>query len=414
MNSQSFIRRELAEVEALGIEVHRYTLRRWDDTIVDPLDQAESRRTRVVLDAGAFGIFKAMLTAAITQPRAFWSTLGLALRLGRRAGSAGRGITRHLIYFAEACFLVGSFRQEGIDHVHAHFGTNSATVAALCRALGGPPFSFTVHGPEEFDAPLGLGLDEKVRRAAFVVAISEYGRSQVRRWVSYDHWPKIRVVRCGLDPMFLETDAGPPAAARRLVCVGRLVEQKGHLTLIEAAGQLHADGVDFELILVGDGPLRGEIERLIAAHGLGGRVRLTGWQSTAAIRDLIRSSRATVLSSFAEGLPVVIMESLALQRPVISTYVAGIPELVEPGVTGWLVPASSAETLADALRQALDAPVEELERMGAAGAVRVARQHRAATEAGKLVELFRGKVAADLPQHAEPRIRDGVPGATPR
>ncbi|WP_165223386.1 glycosyltransferase [Aquisphaera insulae] len=397
MNSQSFIRRELAEVEARGIDVLRHTLRRWDDTIVDPLDQAESRKTRVVLDAGALGMLRAMLASAISRPRAFWSTLALAVRLGRRAGSAGRGIIRHLIYFAEACSLVDSFREAGIDHVHAHFGTNSTTVAALCRGLGGPPYSFTVHGPEEFDAPLGLGLDEKVRRAKFVAAISEYGRSQVRRWVSYDQWPKIRIVRCGLDPMFLETDPGPIPDARRIVCVGRLVEQKGHLTLIEAAARLHAEGVEFELILVGDGPLRGEIERLIAANRMEGRVRLTGWQSTATIRDLIRDCRATVLSSFAEGLPVVIMESLALRRPVISTYVAGIPELVEPGVTGWLVPASSAEALAEALREALDAPVEELERMGAAGAARVAQRHRASTEAGKLVALFRGEEAVGEP-----------------
>ncbi|WP_148599191.1 glycosyltransferase [Aquisphaera giovannonii] len=403
-NSQSFIRRELAEVEAQGIPVHRYTVRRWDDRIVDPLDQAESRKTEVVLDAGAGGLLRAAMAAAASRPLAFWGALALAVRLGRRTGSAGRGVVRHLIYLAEACHLLGSLRRRGVDHVHAHFGTNSTAVAALCHALGGPPFSFTVHGPEEFDAPLGLALDEKVRRARFAVAISDYGRSQLRRWVPYEQWPKIRIVRCGLDPMFLDADPAPVPAARRLVCVGRLAEQKGHLTLIEAAARLRAEGVDFELILVGDGPLRGEIERQVAAHGLQDRVRLAGWQSNSAIRDLVLGSRATVLSSFAEGLPVVIMESLALRRPVVSTYVAGIPELVEPGVTGWLVPASSAEALASALREALDAPVEVLERMGAAGAARVAERHRAATEAGKLVELFRGSV-----EGVAPRPRDGVP-----
>ena len=137
--------------------------------------------------------------------------------------------------------------------------------------MGGPPFSFTAHGPEEFDNPLALGIDEKIRHAAFVVAISEYGRSQLCRWVPYDEWSKIRVIRCGLDPMFLKAEPVPLPEARRLVCVGRLAEQKGLPILIEAAGRLHAEGVDFELILVGDGPLRGEIERLIAEYDLGNR-----------------------------------------------------------------------------------------------------------------------------------------------
>ena len=183
--------------------------------------------------------------------------------------------------------------------------------ALLCREMGGPPFSFTAHGPEEFDKALGLGLDEKIRRAAFVVAISEHGRSQLCRWVPYEEWSKIQVIRCGLDPMFLDAQPVPVPKARHLVCVGRLAEQKGLPTLIEAAGRLRAEGVDFTLTLVGDGPLRGELERLIARHYLAGHVCLVGWQSNAAVRDLIQTCRATVLPSFAEGLPVVIMESLA-------------------------------------------------------------------------------------------------------
>jgi glycosyltransferase involved in cell wall biosynthesis len=221
------------------------------------------------------------------------------------------------------------------------------------------------------------------------VAISEFGRSQLRRWVPYEQWPKIQVIRCGLDPMFLNAKSVPLPTARRLVCVGRLAEQKGHLTLIEAAARLRSEGVDFELIVAGDGPLRGEVQRLIANHDLQEQVRLVGWQSNARVRDLIQSCRAMVLPSFAEGLPVVIMEALALGRPVISTYVAGIPELVRPGVTGWLVPASSVESLCLATREVLDAPGELLERMGRAGAARVAEQHNAAIEAGKLVHLIR-------------------------
>jgi glycosyltransferase involved in cell wall biosynthesis len=275
-----------------------------------------------------------------------------------------------------------------IDHVHAHYGGNSTTVALLCRMLGGPPYSFTTHGPEEFDRPLALGLDYKISGAAFAVAISEHGRSQLCRWAPYDQWSKIEVVRCGLDPMFLDAPRVSLPEARRLVCVGRFAEQKGLPVLLEAAGRLRAEGVGFDLTLVGDGALRNELEALVKRHRLEDCVHLVGWKTNAEVRDLIIGSRALVLPSFAEGLPVAIMESLALGRPVISTWVAGTPELVEPGVCGWLVPPGSAEALATAIRELLDTPLKDLERMGERGAERVARRHNIVTEARKLRSLI--------------------------
>ena len=156
--------------------------------------------------------------------------------------------------------------------------------------------------------------------------------------------------------------------------------RKGRSCCVEAAGRLAAEGLAFELVLVGDGPLRRPIEELIERLGLQKHVRLAGWQGTEAVREEILRARALVLPSFAEGLPVVLMEAMALGRPVISTYVAGIPELVVPGVCGWLVPAGSVEALAEAMRDVLLAPVHELERLGRAGAARVGpaarRRHR--------------------------------------
>lgn len=175
-----------------------------------------------------------------------------------------------------------------------------------------------------------------------------------------------------------------------MVCVGRFVEQKGHPILIDATALLRDRGVDFELVLVGDGPLRGDLEEQIRAHGLGERVRLVGWQSNEAVRAWLRDSRALVLPSFAEGLPVVIMEALAVGRPVVSTQIAGIPELVRPGETGWLVTPGSVEALAVAIREALEAPVERLAQMGRAGASRVAALHNASQESAVLAGLFRG------------------------
>jgi glycosyltransferase involved in cell wall biosynthesis len=385
MTSLTFIRREIAAIEALGHKVPRYAIRRWDEKFVDPLDEAEFRKTRVILDIGVFRLVQALVATMMGRPGSFLKALRLAVQMGRRSE---RGSLVHLIYLVEACVLLGWFSRDQIEHVHIHFGSNPATVALLCRTLGGPPYSFTVHGPEEFDRPQSLALGEKIRRSAFAVAISEFGRSQLCRWVSHDQWPKIRVVRCGVDALFLQTKPSPPPAGRRFVCVGRLAEQKGQLILIEAAAQLQREGIDFELILAGDGPMRSEIERLIDLYGLSGRVKLVGWQTNKQVYDLIRNSRAMVLPSFAEGLPVVIMEALALGRPVISTYVAGIPELVLPGETGWLIPASSVGALAAAMRQALDAPIEVLDRMGRAGADRVAQYHDIRRESDKLLDLF--------------------------
>ena len=387
--SHSFIRREIAGIEACGIQVARFSIRSCGSELVDEEDKRELEKTRFVLGIGKVGLLFALLRVAITRPICFLSALWLMLQVGRKSE---RGVLRHLAYLAEACVLLGWFSELGIAHVHAHFGTNSTTVAMLCRALGGPPYSFTVHGPEEFDKAEAIALTEKIKRAAFVVAISSFGKSQLYRWCEHEQWSKIQVIHCGVDDMFLTQAPIPVPDQPRLVCVGRLCEQKGHLLLLEAAGQLVAEGLSFMLVLVGDGPLRTEIETMITRLGLQDHVEITGWASNSEVHQHILASRAMVLPSFAEGLPVVVMEALALSRPVISTYVAGIPELVEPEICGWLVPPGSVETLTNAMRTALQLPVEKLEQMGRVGAFRVAQQHDAAIEASKLAALFRSNI----------------------
>jgi colanic acid/amylovoran biosynthesis glycosyltransferase len=297
-----------------------------------------------------------------------------------------------LVYLAEACRIEPWLRAARVEHLHAHFGTNSAEVAMLVHELGGPPWSFTVHGPTEFAKAQFIGLAEKIRRCAFVVAISSYGRGQLYRFVEHQQWPKIKVVHCGLEPVLYAVGASLAPAARRLVCVGRLCEQKGQLLLVEAAQLLAAQGVDFELVLVGDGEMRPDIEALIVRQQLQSIVRITGRISSEQVRDEMLAGRALVLPSFAEGLPMVIMEAMALRRPVISTFVAGIPELVHPGENGWLVPAGDVKALARAMQASLDAPVDKLRRMGEAAHERVLARHNVETQAAKLANLFRDAV----------------------
>ena len=388
--SHSFVRREIHGLERAGIEVVRVSVRAAREDVVDPLDVAEAERTHVVLSRGALRLAATAVAAALRAPARFGRALKRAITLGWRSD---RGLLVHLVYLVEACELVRLCRAHAVDHVHAHFGTNPPAVALLGRVLGGPPYSFTVHGPEEFDRPRALKLSEKIADARFVVAVSEFGRSQLYRWSAHEDWAKITVVHCGVDDVFLARSSSPPPAAPRLVCVGRLCEEKGQLLLVEAAAALARDGIDFELAFVGDGELRAAIERLAERLGIAARVRITGWLAGAAVRSEIERARALVLPSFAEGLPVVLMEALALERPVISTYVAGIPELVVHGECGWLAPAGDLAALGRCLRAALAATPERLAEMGRAGAARVRSLHDATSEAAKLAERLREDAA---------------------
>jgi len=256
----------------------------------------------------------------------------------------------------------------------------------LTRALGGPPFSFTVHGPDEFLQP--MGLPEKIRRSAFVVAISSYGRSQLYLRLPHRDWHKVHVVHCGLETPLYEATPVPVPVASRFVCVGRLSEEKGQMLLLEAVARTAAKDIPIELVLVGDGPLRGELERLIEKRRLGTQVRITGWISNKDVREEIVGARALVLPSFSEGLPVVIMEAMALRRPVLTTYIAGIPELVLSGENGWLFPAGSLDDLTAALETCLSTSTEALQKLGDAGYSRVIARHSIDDEAGKLAELL--------------------------
>jgi glycosyltransferase involved in cell wall biosynthesis len=394
--SHSFIRREILALEHQGVNVLRLAVRGWDAQLVDAEDIREQERTRYALQGGVWRLIPAALSMALRSPRRFYSALCLALKMARRAD---RPLPYHLVYLAEACWVAPRLNAAGVGHLHAHFGTNSAEVAMLASVLCGVPYSFTVHGADESDKPEFLGLGEKIRRSAFVVAVSSFGRSQMMRWVQHEHWHKVKVVHCGLERSFFDA---PPVAIpdrRRLICVGRLCAEKGQLLLLDAAAALARNGVEFELVLAGDGEMRPAVEAAIGRHRLGQRVRIAGWLNSAQVRAEIQAARALVLPSFMEGLPVVIMEAMALRRPVLATCVAGTPELVVHGENGWLFPAGSAEELAAAMRSCLATPSEVLVRMGERARERVLARHDAHREAMRLAGFFRE--AAQVPRPAQ-------------
>lgn len=383
--SHSFIRTEMLALEALGHSVERIAMRGWDAELVDPVDKAQRERTRYVLHQGGLPLIGAMLRAAVSRPGRFLAAVATAWRLSR---GGERGLAIHLVYLLEACLVLRWVTHARTEHIHAHFGSNSAAVALLVRTLGGPPYSFTVHGPEEFDKPLQWKLREKIAGAAAVIAITSFCRSQLYRWSDPTDWPNIRIVHCAIDPRFRDIPAAAPPETNRLVCVGRLCEQKGQLLLVEAVAALSGRGVPVELVLAGDGEMRADIERAVAAAGLGEQVTITGWIGADEVRQQLDAARALVLPSFGEGLPVVIMEAMARQRPVLTTYIAGIPELVRDGKEGFLVPAGDAEALAEAIERLLGAEPAALEKIGKAAQDRVFERHSDRTEAARLAAVF--------------------------
>lgn len=390
--SHSFIRRELLALEKQGVTVERFSIRSVADELVDPDDIAELGKTRVVLHAGAAQFIIAFIAAAVRSPRKFLDALKVTLRLAWPS----RQRFKYLAYFIEACTLKRWLTQANVEHVHAHFSTNSTMVAMLSYLLGGPPYSFTVHGSEEFDMPIALALKTKVSHARFVAAISSFCRSQLYRWTDPALWDRVHVVRCGLDTSYFASTPHPIPEQPRLVCVARLSAEKGHFLLLEAARKVVDRGVDLQLTLAGDGPLRPQVEARIAALKLQKHVTITGWVSGTAVREAVLQARAVVLSSFAEGLPVVLMEALALHRPVVTVYVAGIPELVEPGRSGWLVPPGDRQALADAMFAAATEAPARLAEMAAHGHQRALQRHHVPAQAAKLKALFAGQASEDL------------------
>lgn len=381
--SHSFIRREVQALERLGWDVHRFAMRSARTELVDPADIAEDARTEHVLIRGPWQIAKTALAWMVRRPSHSFAALRLALACGARANQR----LLHLVYLAEAAVVARRCYDLRIPHLHAHFGTNSTTVAMLAHALGGPSFSFTTHGPEEFDAPQTLNLPEKLHRAAFAVAISSYGRSQLCRWAALPDWPRIHVVHCGIEPWRFAEPSPLPKGGPHLVAIGRLAEQKGFPLLIEAMARAAPTLPDLHLTLVGDGPLRAALETRVAALGLQTRITFAGWQDEAGVRSALAAATVLILPSFAEGLPVVVMEAMAAGRPIIATSIAGVPELVTPD-TGWLVPAGDAQALADAITTLARAPAGALSEMGQTARTRVLARHDINTEAEKLTTLF--------------------------
>lgn len=389
--SHTFILREVARLRALGFGIEVASINDPDRAAgrLTAEERAEAATTFYVKRAGARGALRAHLRVAAAHPAAYARGLGAALRLG---GTDARRLVYALLYFVEAVMIGAWMRDRGLRHLHVHFATPASTVGLIAARTFGITLSITVHGPDEFyDAP-GYRLAEKIAGAAFICCIGAYARSQLMKLSPWEQWGKFELAPLGVDPaVFAPRPFRPDPAPFEILCVGRLVPAKGQHILVAAVDRLVRDGRDVRLRLVGDGPDRAGLERDVAARGLGGRVVFEGAVNQDRIRELYARADAFALASFAEGIPVVLMEAMAMEIPCVATFITGIPELIRPGVDGLLVAPSDDVGLAGALASLMDDPALR-RRLGAAGRQRVLDRYDLQRNTERLAEIFRRRL----------------------
>lgn len=340
--SHTFVRREVRALRDENVQVETFSIRAGPPALrADPSWEGD-RRTFVVLDQG-FGRFIGSALAALARPLALLSTFRLALR-HRPPGA--RGLGRAIIYFGESLVLASEFRRRGVRRVHNHFANSAAIVGLLAGHFLNIPWSFVIHGPSETDYPAGLLLGDKIRQADLVVCAHRFGASQGMRLVADREWGKFRVVRCGIAFDDLPEQVPDDHRDDGIICVGRLTGDKGQAGLLRAFAQLRHARPTTRLMFVGSGPDQPRLESLARELGIDQHVDFRGALPETETLAAIARSRLLVLPSFWEGLPVVLMEAMALRVPVVTSRIAGVPELIEHNESGLLFTATDWDDLA--------------------------------------------------------------------
>jgi glycosyltransferase involved in cell wall biosynthesis len=388
--SHAFVQREVLALREAGVEVDTFALRRAGDAdVLSPTDSAERDATYAIQPVRWGRLLADHARALVTKPRAYFGTLARAIGLGRGA----RSRVWQLFYFAEAIALWAEMERRGLRQVHVHFANPAADVAMLAADFGGWRWSLTLHGPAEFFEVRGNRLPEKLASAAFVACASDWSRSQAMSLVPADVWPRLAVVRGGVDADEWQRDGDARAggsAALEILNVGRLAPVKGQAVLVDAIARLQADGIPVHCRIVGDGPERDALAAKIRKLGLRDAVELTGPVGQDRIRELYAQADVFCLPSFREGLPFVLIEALAMELGVVATSIMGVPELVADDQNGLLVTPGRADELADALATLARDP-ERRDRLGAAGRATVQRDYALSRLAGEMAALFRAE-----------------------
>lgn len=386
--SDTFVLREIMALRRLGVEVLTHSVRATDASHHVGEEQKAEHATTFHIQKAAKNPTK-LIGAHLSLLRGNAKRWVRAMALARRTCPPGlKEALWQVFYFLEAGVLAARLKEKGVVHLHNHFANSSCTVAMLASEMTGIPFSFTLHGPAIFFEPMKWRIDEKIARASFVACISHYCRAQGMIFADPKHWEKMKIVHCGIEPeRYGHRDRSKPG--KRLIFVGRLAPIKGVSVLLDAFAKTREAHPDGHLTVVGDGPLRADLEARAKALGLGESVTFTGYLSTQEVAAQLDAADIFVLPSFSEGVPVVLMEAMAARMPVIGPKVAGVEELVEDGVSGFAVPPGDVETLAARIVELMESS-GRLAEMGVAGRKKVEVEFDVSVEADKLLALFSG------------------------
>jgi colanic acid/amylovoran biosynthesis glycosyltransferase len=366
--TETFILREMIEMERQGQPVTLVPMLKESPPVLHEAAKPWTNRaiyTRYI----SLSILAANLRMFLRRPLRYLSLIG-RLKLGTLK-SPGM-LLRTLAVFPKSVYLAERLPKEGVRHVHAHFATHPTTMALIIASLSDITFSFTVHAHDiQVDRSL---LDWKLRETRFVRSISDFNRRFLEEL--YPHVRgKIEVIHVGIEPEVYEstgTRVEPAVSPPRILCVAAHRPYKGLPVLIEACGQLRDAGFAFRCDIVGHGPMREELARLIEARGLQETVHLVGAKPQEEVTTMMAEATLFALPSIVaadgqmEGIPVALMEALATGRPVVSTSISGIPELVQHEVNGLLVPPGDADALAQSIRTLLESR-EHARQMGSRG-----------------------------------------------
>lgn len=365
--SHTFIAREVAELRRRGFEVHTFSVRPPGQTIYGPQTDPS---TYYLLPVRPRLYAKTLVRMFSRDPAAFVRTAALALK-HRVPGL--KALLLSGAYFVESMVLASELHRRGITHVHNHFANPSATVSLLASRYLGITWSLTLHAHSETDYPAGVLLGAKLALCDFAACVSNFGRAQAYRVTAPAHWDKLFISRCGIDLNALPTVSQRDESARmRILCVARLAPEKGHLGLLRAFAQL-TNNINYELVLVGDGPERARIEREAKDLAIADRVIVKGALPEAETLQEIAACDVFVLASFMEGIPVALMEAMALKKAVVAPNLAGIPDLIDNGYNGELYSPADWDALTSALEKMLRFPFLR-SRYGAAARKTVERQ----------------------------------------
>jgi colanic acid/amylovoran biosynthesis glycosyltransferase len=393
--TDTFIQREVLTLRQLGVEVYTFSIRpTGNEHMVGEEQKLERLSTFYILPPNPINLVLAHLSLLFTSPKKYLDAIKLACSTMQ---PGLQGVFYQVFYFLEAGILAKQIKSRKIVHLHNHIAEASGTVAMLAAEMGGFTYSFTLHGPYIFFRAHQWRLDEKIKRALFVCCISNYARSQGMIFASPEKWNRMHIIHCGIDPALFNVvshhqlgennKVGENNIRKRLLFVGRLSAAKGLPILLESLAILKQLHPDILLTVVGDGPDREHLQQITVQLGLNNSVHYVGYKSQTEVREYFQQTDIFVMSSFAEGVPVVLMEAMASGVPVVATQIAGVSELVDDGVNGYLVPPGNAIYLREKIEKLLiDCQLRA--KFGTAGRAKVEQEFNVHHEVGRLHRLM--------------------------